>query len=91
MVCGDPATGRRSGPEPLLTLASFRRRRASINFGVLFGSGPSSGGGGCGSGHDDDSAAVAGVVDSPAGKGCDRTADALVLRVGMEVRPEESA
>jgi hypothetical protein len=37
MVCGDPATGERSGPEPLLTLAAFRRERAAINFGVLLG------------------------------------------------------
>lgn len=35
MVCTDPALGRRTGPEPLLTLASFRRRRGRILFGLL--------------------------------------------------------
>ncbi len=51
MVCGDPVTGQRSGPEPLLTLASFRRHRAAINFGVLLG-------GGGGGGNDAGSAAL---------------------------------
>ena len=45
MVCGDPATGERSGPEPLLTLAAFRRERAAINFGVLLGAATSAGNG----------------------------------------------
>ena len=35
VVCTDPALGRRTGPEPLLTLASFRRRRGRILFGLL--------------------------------------------------------
>lgn len=35
MVCADPATGKRSGPEPLLTLAGYRRSRGRISFGLL--------------------------------------------------------
>ncbi|KAI3430783.1 hypothetical protein D9Q98_009195 [Chlorella vulgaris] len=35
MVCADPFTGRRAGPEPLLTLASYRRSRGRISFGQL--------------------------------------------------------
>jgi hypothetical protein len=35
MVCTDQATGERRGAEPLLTLASFRRRRGRVHFGVL--------------------------------------------------------
>ena len=35
VVCTDPALGRRTGPEPLLTLASFRRHRGRILFGIL--------------------------------------------------------
>ena len=31
----DPRRGLRHGPEPLLTLASFRRVKGRINFGVL--------------------------------------------------------
>lgn len=48
-MCCDPTSGERSGSEPLLTLASFRRTRGAINFGILLGSGrqvgaPSDGG-----------------------------------------------
>lgn len=35
MVCTDQSSGERGGPEPLLTLAAFRRRRGRIHFGVL--------------------------------------------------------
>lgn len=36
MVTVDPASGQRSGPEPLRTLASFRRHKGRIFFGALF-------------------------------------------------------
>lgn len=35
VVCANPADGIRRGPEPLLTLASYRRARGRINFGIL--------------------------------------------------------
>ena len=35
MVCADAATGQRSGPQPLLALAGYRRSRGQIKFGVL--------------------------------------------------------
>ena len=35
MVCTDQELGRRGGPEPLLTLAAYRRTRGRIHFGVL--------------------------------------------------------
>lgn len=35
MVCTDQEAGRRGGPEPLLTLAAYRRTRGRIHFGVL--------------------------------------------------------
>ena len=35
MVCTDQELGRRGGPEPLLTLAAYRRTRGHIHFGVL--------------------------------------------------------
>ena len=35
MVCEDASQGKRVGPEPLLTLARFRRNRGRINFGLL--------------------------------------------------------
>lgn len=35
MVTLDPASGQRSGPEPLRTLASFRRQKGRIFFGAL--------------------------------------------------------
>ena len=58
---GDPATGQRTGPEPLLTLASFRRRRAVINFGVLLGVRSGSGGKGVG-GNSGSGGSVNGVL-----------------------------
>lgn len=84
MVCGDPSTGERSGPEPLLTLASFRRERAAINFGVLLGGLSSRGGSGndmnIASGND----GTAGAADS--GSRFNGTAlGGAVLAVGMTV------
>jgi hypothetical protein len=35
VVCHDPVTGSRTGSQPLLALAAFRRVRGAINFGVL--------------------------------------------------------
>lgn len=35
MVCVDATLGRRVGPEPLLTLAKFRRSGGRINFGLI--------------------------------------------------------
>ncbi len=35
MICMDQRTGLKMGPEPLLTLASFRRRHGRIFFGIL--------------------------------------------------------
>eukprot|EP00887_Chlorella_sp_A99_P004517 scaffold34.g4517.t1 len=35
MVCADPLTGARAGPQPLLALAGYRRSRGQIRFGVL--------------------------------------------------------
>ena len=35
VVCADPEAGTRRGPEPLLTLAAYRRTRGRIHFGVL--------------------------------------------------------
>lgn len=93
MVCGDPATGERSGPEPLLTLASFRRERAAINFGVLLGgvggrSGEDGGRGASDSGGDATGSGGGGgggdTTDLPAGGGCG-DANGAVLRVGMPV------
>ena len=35
IICVDPSTGSRKGSEPLYTLASYRRLKGQINFGVL--------------------------------------------------------
>jgi hypothetical protein len=40
VVCTDPALGRRTGPEPLRTLATFRRVRGRIHFGLLLETAP---------------------------------------------------
>ena len=40
MVCTDQEVGKRSGPEPLLTLAAYRRTRGRIHFGVLLSQSP---------------------------------------------------
>lgn len=37
MVCMDQSTGVRAGPEPLLTLASYRRQRGRVFLGILLG------------------------------------------------------
>ena len=37
MICMDQATGVRAGPEPLLTLASYRRQKGKIFLGILLG------------------------------------------------------
>ena len=41
MVCMDQRTGLKAGPEPLLTLASFRRINGRILFGILLTHQPS--------------------------------------------------
>ncbi|KAL3136431.1 hypothetical protein ABBQ38_005687 [Trebouxia sp. C0009 RCD-2024] len=41
MVCMDQTTAVRSGPEPLLTLATYRRRKGRIFLGILLGRSPS--------------------------------------------------
>lgn len=41
MVCMDQRTGLKAGPEPLLTLASFRRIKGRILFGILLSHQPS--------------------------------------------------
>ena len=43
MVCTDQELGRRGGPEPLLTLAAYRRTRGRIHFGVLLDHNPVAG------------------------------------------------
>jgi hypothetical protein len=35
VVCTDPEAGQKGGPEPLLTLAAYRRTRGQIHFGIL--------------------------------------------------------
>ncbi len=40
MVCTDQEVGKRGGPEPLLTLAAYRRTRGRIHFGVLLSRSP---------------------------------------------------
>lgn len=35
VVCTDQEEGHRGGPEPLLTLAAYRRTRGQIYFGIL--------------------------------------------------------
>ena len=35
VVCVDVSLGKRVGPEPLLTLAKFRRSGGRINFGLI--------------------------------------------------------
>lgn len=35
VVCTDQEAGKRGGPEPLLTLAAYRRTRGQIHFGIL--------------------------------------------------------
>lgn len=40
MVCTDQEAGKRGGPEPLLTLAAYRRKRGRIHFGVLLDHAP---------------------------------------------------
>ncbi len=43
MVCTDQEAGKRGGPEPLLTLAAYRRTRGRIHFGILLDHAPSAG------------------------------------------------
>ena len=43
MVCTDQEAGKRGGPEPLLTLAAYRRTRGRIHFGVLLDHAPAAG------------------------------------------------
>ena len=43
MVCTDQEAGKRGGPEPLLTLAAYRRTRGRIHFGVLLDHAPTAG------------------------------------------------
>ena len=43
MVCTDPEAGKRGGPEPLLTLAAYRRTRGRIHFGILLDHAPAAG------------------------------------------------
>ena len=43
VVCVDATQGKREGPEPLLTLARYRRNRGRINFGLLMDSDSSQG------------------------------------------------
>ena len=40
MVCTDQEAGKRGGPEPLLTLAAYRRSRGRIHFGILLDHAP---------------------------------------------------
>ena len=37
MICMDQTTAVRAGPEPLLTLASYRRRQGRVLLGILLG------------------------------------------------------
>ena len=37
IICMDEAKGTRAGPEPLLTLASYRRCKGRILLGILLG------------------------------------------------------
>ena len=43
MVCTDQDVGKRGGPEPLLTLAAYRRIRGRIHFGILLSQSPAAG------------------------------------------------
>ena len=43
MVCTDQEAGKRGGPEPLLTLAAYRRTRGRIHFGILLDHAPAAG------------------------------------------------
>ena len=40
MVCTNQEDGKRGGPEPLLTLAAYRRTRGRIHFGILLDHAP---------------------------------------------------
>lgn len=82
MVCCDPATGVRTGAEPLLTLASFRRTRGSINFGVLLDGGrPAENAGNADSA--DGGSCSGGGSGASSGNGAER--GSMMLRVGMPV------
>lgn len=81
MVCCDPATGVHTGAEPLLTLASFRRTRGSINFGVLLGGGRSAEK--AGNADSADGSGGGGGRAASSGNGTER--GSMMLRVGMPV------
>ena len=40
MICMDQTTAVRAGPEPLLTLATYRRHKGRILLGILLGHNP---------------------------------------------------
>ena len=88
MVCGDPATGERSGPEPLLTLAAFRRERAAINFGVLLGAAASAGNGAAAPGAS--SGAQSGVALQAGGSGGGGGIGVLSVGTPVFVQPAPS-
>ena len=80
VVCCDPATGVRTGAEPLLTLASFRRTRGSINFGVLLGGGRPVEDAGDADNADGGSGGSGGGSAATSGDGAERGS---MLKVGM--------